>query len=71
MELKEGKLILSEAEYAELRKANMMASPNIAGIYLRSALRNKNLIEDLDAQTNNNFYAECIVAYRNNNYEVR
>ena len=36
MKLDEGKLILTETELAEVKKANVMASPSIAGLYLRS-----------------------------------
>ena len=36
MKLDDGKLILTEAELAEVKKANVMASPSIAGLYLRS-----------------------------------
>ena len=70
MRLEEGKLILSEAELAEVKKANMMASPSIAGLYLRSFLRNKNLVEDLEKQPDVKFYTECIQAYRKKNFEV-
>lgn len=70
MRLEEGKLILSEAELAEVKKANMMASPSIAGLYLRSFLRNKNLVEDLETQPDVKFYTECIQAYRKKNFEV-
>lgn len=71
MRLEEGKLILSEAELAEVKKANMMASPSIAGLYLRSFLRNKNLVEDVENQPDVNFYTECIQAYRQKRYNVQ
>ena len=48
----------------------MMASPSIAGIYLRSFIKNKNLAEDLDKQPDASFYVECIQAYRKKNYEI-
>ena len=70
MKLDEGKLILTETELDELKKANVMASPSIAGIYLRNFIRNKNLVEDLEKQPEASFYASCIQAYRNKNYEV-
>lgn len=70
MKLDEGKLILAETELAEVKRANMMASPSIAGLYLRSFLRNKNLAENLETQPDVNFYTECIQAYRKKNYEV-
>lgn len=70
MKLEEGKLILSEAELAEVKKANMMASPSIAGLYLRSFIRNKNLVEDLETQPDVNFYTECVQAYRKKNFEI-
>ena len=47
MKLDEGKLILTETELAEVKKANVMASPSIAGLYLRSFIKNKNLVEEL------------------------
>lgn len=71
MRLEEDKLILSEAELAEVKKANMMASPSIAGLYLRSFLRNKNLVEDLETQLDVKFYTECVQAYRKKNFEVK
>ena len=69
MKLKDGKLILTEAELAEVKKANMMASPSIAGSYLRSFIKNKKLSEDVDNQAATNFYVECIHAYRKKSYE--
>ena len=70
MKLDDGKLILTEAELAEVKKANTAATPNIAGFYLRSFIKNKNLAEDLDKQPDANFYVECIQAYRKKNYEI-
>ena len=70
MKLDDGKLRLTEAELAEVKKANVMASPSIAGIYLRNFIRNKNLVEDLDKQPDVSFYTECIQAYRKKNYEI-
>ena len=70
MKLEEGKLILTETERAEVKKANMMASTSIAGLYLRSFIRNKNLVEDLETLPDVNFYTECIQAYRKKNYEI-
>ena len=70
MKLDEGKLILTKAELAEVKKANVMATPSIAGFYLRSFIRNKNLVEDLGKQPDVSFYTQCIQAYRKKNYEV-
>ena len=70
MKLDEGKLILTEAELDEVKKANVMATPSIAGFYLRSFVKNKNLVEDLEKQPDARFYTECIQAYRKKNYEV-
>ena len=71
MKLDDGKLILTEAEFAEVKKANMMAAtPSIAGFYLRSFINNKNLAEDLEGQHGISFYTECIQAYRKKNYEI-
>ena len=70
MKLEDGKLTLTETELAEVKKANMMASPSIAGFYLRSFIKNKNLAEDLEKQPDASFYVECIQAYRKKNYEV-
>ena len=58
MKLEDGKLILTEAELAEVKKANMMASPSIAGIYLSSFIKNKNLAEELEKQHEASFYVE-------------
>ena len=70
MKLDNGKLILTEAELAEVKKANMIASPSIAGLYLRSFIKNKNLAEDLEKQPDVSFYTECIQTYRKKNYEI-
>ena len=70
MKLEEGKLILTEAELAEVKKANAIATPAIAGFYLRSFIKNKNLAEDLEKQSDLGFYAECVQAYRKKNYEI-
>ena len=70
MKFENGKLILTEAELAEVKKANTAATPAIAGFYLRSFIKNKNLAEDLDKQPDASFYVECIQAYRKKNYEV-
>ena len=71
MKLDEGKLILTETELAEVKKASVMAAtPSIAGFYLRSFIKNKNLAEDLEKQPDVSFYTECIQAYRKKNYEI-
>ena len=70
MKLDNGKLILTETELTEVKKANMAATPSIAGFYLRSFIKNKNLAEDLEDQPDISFYTECIQAYRKKNYEV-
>ena len=71
MKLDDGKLILTETELAEVKKAaNVAATPSIAGFYLRSFIKNKNLAEDLEDQHDISFYTECIQAYRKKNYEV-
>lgn len=70
MKFEDGKLILTEAELAEVKKANVAATPSIAGIYLRSFIKNKNLAEDLEKQSDLGFYVECIQAYRKKNYEI-
>jgi hypothetical protein len=70
MRLEEGKLILTEAELAELKKANNMASPSVAALYLHSYLKNKNLVEDVEHQPDVKFYTECILAYRRKSFDV-
>ena len=70
MKFDNGKLILTEAELAEVKKANMAATPSIAGFYLRSFIKNKNLVEGLEKQPDVSFYVECIQAYRKKNYEI-
>lgn len=70
MKFEDGKLILTETELAEVKKANVAATPNIAGFYLRSFIKNKNLAEDLEKQPDVSFYVECIQAYRKKNYEI-
>ena len=70
MKFEDGKLILTETELAEVKKANTAATPNIAGFYLCSFIKNKNLAEDLEKQPDVSFYVECIQAYRKKNYEI-
>ena len=70
MKFEDGKLILTETELTEVKKANTAATPSIAGFYLRSFIKNKNLAEDLEKQPDASFYVECIQAYRKKNYEV-
>ena len=70
MKIDEGKLILTETELAEVKKANVMATTSIAGFYLRSFIKNKKLAEDLEKQPDVSFYTECIQAYRKKNYEI-
>ena len=70
MKLDDGKLILTEAELAEVKRANMTATPSIAGFYLCIFIKNKNLVEDLENQPDVSFYTECIQAYRKKNYEI-
>jgi hypothetical protein len=64
------KLTLTEEELDLVKRANMMASPSIAGLYLRSYVRNSNLVESAEELPDVNFYAECVQAYRKKNYEV-
>ena len=70
MKLEDGKLILTETELAEVKKANIMASPSIAGLYLRSFIKKKNVAEDLDKQTDASFYVECMKTKKKKNYEI-
>ena len=66
MELKDGKLICTEAEYKLVKKWNAMASPYIAGLYLYSELRrnNKELVWD------QYYYKDIYLAYRKKNVEI-
>ena len=64
MKLEDGTLILTEAELAEVKKANTAATPTIAGFYLRSFIKNKKEAEDLDKQPDASFYVECSQADR-------
>lgn len=61
---------MTEVELAEVKKANAIATPSIAGFYLRNFVKNKNLIADSEKQPDSGFYAECIQAYRKKNYEI-
>lgn len=70
MKLDEGKLLLTEEELNLVKRANMMASPSIAGLYLRSYIRNRGLVESVEELPDVTFYTECIQAYRKKNYEV-
>ena len=71
MTLEEGKLILTEEELVYVKRANMQAGPGNAGLFLRSYIKNKNLVEDVEHMPDVNFYIECIKAYRRKNFEVK
>ena len=73
MKLDENKnLTLTEEELKYVKKANMVASPSIAGMYLRSYINIKNnkLAESIESLPDQTFYTNCILAYRRNNFEV-
>ena len=70
MKLDEGKLLLTEEELNLVKKANVMASPSIAGLYLRSYIKNRGLVESVEELPDVSFYIECVQAYRKKNYEV-
>ena len=70
MKLEEGKLTLNEDELKLVKKASMFASPDYAGAFLRNALKNASLEEDVDNAHDARYYAECVVAYRKRNYEI-
>ncbi len=64
------KLTLTEEELKYVKRANMMASPSIAGMYLRSYIKNNKLAENIESLPNQTFYIDCILAYRKNNFEI-
>ena len=64
------KLILTEEELKYVKRANMMASPSIAGMYLRSYIKNNKLAENIESLPDQTFYTNCILAYRKNNFEI-
>ena len=64
------KLTLTEEELKYVKRANMMASPSIAGMYLRSYIKNNKLAENIESLPNQAFYTDCILAYRKNNFEI-
>ncbi len=70
MKLEDGKLTLTENELRLIKKASMFASPDYAGAFLRNALKNASLEEDVDNVYDARYYAECITAYRKHNYEI-
>ena len=71
MKLKDGKLFLTEEELVYVKRAStIQAGPANAGLFLRSYVKNKNLVEDVENIPDVNFYIECIQAYRRKNYEV-
>ena len=72
MKLDEGKLTLTEDELIYVKRANMNASPTVAGMFLLNYLKNSNLEEDLEHKEHDvKFYQDCILAYRRKNYEVK
>lgn len=64
------KLTLTEEELKYVKSANMMASPSIAGMYLRSYIKNSKLAENIKSLPDQTFYTDCILAYRKNNFEI-
>ena len=64
------KLTLTEEELKYVKKANVMASPGIAGMYLRSYIKNNKLAENIESLPDQTFYTDCILAYRKNNFEI-
>ena len=70
MKLTDGKLFLTEEELVYVKRANCQAGPGNAGLFLRSYVKNKNLVEDVENIPDVNFYIECIKAYRRKDYEV-
>ena len=64
------KLTLTEEELKYVKRANMMASPSIAGMYLRSYIKNNKLAENIESLPDQTFYTDCILAYRKNNFEI-
>jgi hypothetical protein len=64
------KLTLTEEELVYVKRANCQAGPANAGLFLRSYVKNKNLVEDVEHMPDVHFYIECILAYRRKNYEV-
>ena len=71
MRLEEGKLFLTEEELTYVKRASVLqAGPTNAGLFLRSYVKNNNLVEDVEHLPDVHFYIECILAYRHKNYEV-
>ena len=71
MRLEEDKLILTEEELVYVKRANCQAAPVNAGLFLRSYIKNNNLVEDINSMPDVQFYIECINAYRRKQFEVR
>ncbi len=65
------KLTLTEEELVFVKRANCQASPSNAGLFLRSYVKNNNLVEDVEHMPDVHFYIECIQAYRRKNFEVK
>ena len=71
MRIEDGKLFLTEQELSYVKKASVLqAGPGNAGLFLRSYVKNNNLVEDVEHLPDVKFYIECIVAYRKKNFEV-
>ncbi len=71
MKLEEGKLVLTEEELVYVKRANCQAAPATAALFLRSSLKNNNLVEDIEHLPDIHFFIECIQAYRKKNFEVK
>lgn len=73
MKLDENKnLTLTEDELVYVKRANMNASPTMAGMFLLNCLKNNNLEEDVEHKEHDvRFYTECIQAYRQKRFEVK
>lgn len=70
MEIIDEKLYVTEQDLLQLAKANIQASPTVAGMFLFNEYKNT-LTEEQLKERDLNYYTKAVTLYRNKNYEVK
>lgn len=70
MEIINEKLYVTEQDLLQLAKANIQASPTVAGMFLFNEYKNT-LTEEQLKERDLSYYTKAITLYRNKNYEVK
>lgn len=70
MEIIDEKLYVTEQDLLQLAKANIQASPTVAGMFLFNEYKNT-LTEEQLKERDLSYYTKAVTLYRNKNYEVK